>query len=300
MQIQIVEADEIHSQAIALLKKAGHKVLIGKLPEASKKNVEVIFIRTYTQADSNFLKSYPNLKYLLRAGVGLDNIDLDYCNNQKITVLNSPGANANAVAEMVVAQMIFLLRHFSEQSSLLYQKKWRNRKYIGTEISGKTIGLVGCGAIGRLVANKLANFQVKTILGYDPFLGKEDLMKSQIMKVELKAVIQQADLISLHLPLNKQTANLFTLAQFKLMKQSSYIINTSRGGIINETDLIDALKKGIISGAALDVFENEPHPRPELLELRNVILTPHLAGFTNEADKEMSLIPARRFLALTE
>jgi len=241
MLIQIVEPTEIHSQALALLKKNGHQLIIDEPTLAQIKTLEAIFIRTYTQANRSFLEKYPNLKYLLRAGVGLDNIDLNYCKSQKITVINSPGANANAVAEMVIALATLLLRNFAPQNYLLTKKKWRERNLIGFEIKNKTIGLVGCGAIGKLVSKKLANYEVKQILGFDPFLNQEELIKYGIIKTELEDLINKADIISLHLPLNKQTINLFSLPQLKKMKKTASIINTSRGGIINETDLISDL-----------------------------------------------------------
>lgn len=297
MLVYLTEPEGIHPAARKTLSKNGHRVLIKKnLSPSEKKRVEVLFIRTYTIINNKFLNDFPNLQFVLRAGVGLDNVDLQACQKRKIKVINAPGSNANAVAEFVVGLMILLLRNFDLQKNLLKKGGWREKELIGKEITGKTIGLIGCGAIGKLVTEKLQPFQPQKILGFDPFLDRKTLASLKIRKCGFNYLLKNADLVSLHLPLTPKTKNIVSLKELRMMKKTSYLINTSRGGIINEKDLITALKEEIISGAALDVFENEPKIKKEFLTLKNLLATPHLASYTQEADEAMAVMPVKRFL----
>lgn len=302
MYIFITEKNEIYKEAIDLLRKNKLKVILDiKEANYKKDKINAVFIRTYTKVDKNFLDNFPNLKFILRAGVGLDNIDVNECYKRRITIINSPGANANSVAEFVIGLIILLLRNFAPQSLMFKNKKWRKKEFIGRELKNRTIGIVGCGAIGRILAQKLEAFQVKKILGYDPYLDELSLLKYKIIKTEkLRDLLQASDVVSLHLPLTKETKNFITKKEIEQMKRDSYLINTSRGGIINEKDLIWALKNNIIKGAAIDVFENEPQIKKEFLELKNVILSPHIAGYTEEADREISLMPVKKFLEMVK
>jgi D-3-phosphoglycerate dehydrogenase len=173
MLIYITEYGGINKKAIDLLIQNGHIVLSEEPSTEKKKEVDVLFIRTYTTINSEYLEAYPNVKYILRAGVGLDNIDLEECKKRNIQVINAPGSNANAVAEFVIGTIIQLSRKISIQSALLKKGEWREKKYIGSELTGKTIGLVGCGAIGKLISYKLQVFGVAHILGYDPYLDEK-------------------------------------------------------------------------------------------------------------------------------
>jgi len=292
MKVFLAELKEIHPKAIKLLKTNGLEVVYDK----KNKDIEVVFIRTYTRVDKFFLNNFPNLKYILKAGVGLDNIDLEECQKRNIKVINAPGSNANSVAEFVIALMIMVLRNFPLQVNLLLSGKWRNLREKGFEIKDKVIGLIGCGAIGKLIAKKLKSFEVKKILGYDPYLDEKILKSYGIKKTDFLSLLKNSDIVSLHLPLTEETKNLIGKKELKMMKKNSYLINTSRGGIINESDLIWALKNNIIKGAALDVFEGEPKIKKEFLSLKNVILTPHIAALTEEADEVMSVEPVKKFL----
>lgn len=297
MNIFIAEPNEINSQAIDLLKINKHRVFI----KSFKKNIiEVIFLRTYISANKQYLSGFPNLKYILKAGVGLDNIDLNYCKTKNITIFNAPASNSNAVAEFVLSTMIMLLKKTSQQINELKEGHWRNKLFQGEELKNKIVGIVGCGAIGKLLAKKLSGCDVKKIIGYDPYLDKNTLKQFNIIKSSLDYLICNSDIITLHLPLTKDTKDLISKIEFKMMKKNAYIINTSRGGIVNEKDLVFALKKNIISGAALDVFEDEPNILKDLTKLPNIILTPHIAAYTYEADKQMSIIPVQRFLEFTD
>ncbi len=296
MLIYITEPNEIHNSAKEILIRNGHKVIEAEPLLEDKKKVEAIFIRTYTTVNNSLLTDFPRLKFILRAGVGLDNIDTDLCKKKGIQILNSPGANANSVAEYVVCIMIMMLRHIGEQNKLLTEHKWRDKNHQGEDLKGRVIGLVGCGFIGKLLADKLQGFEVKKILGYDPFIDEETMAKNHIVKADLETILETSDIISLHLPLLKETKDIISLTQLKKMKKNSYIINTSRGGIINEEDLIYVLRENLIAGAALDVFENEPKINKNFLNLKNIFLTPHIAGYTKEADIMMSIAPVKRFL----
>jgi len=295
MKILLPEITEINQQALELLRKNGHQ-LFSSTKQIPAAEIEVLFIRTYTRADKKYLDLFPKLKYLLRAGVGLDNIDLEECKKRNIIVFNAPGSNANAVAEFVIGIILVLLRNIINQAEKIKKNSWRSKIWQGNEIVGKTLGLVGCGAIGKLLAQKLGNFGLKSILGYDPYLDEKTLAKNGITKTDLKTLISSSDIISLHLPLTEQTRNLIGLKEIRTMKKTTLLINTSRGGIINETELIKALKNNLIRGAALDVFETEPNVRKSLLVLKNLVATPHIAGYTREADFQMAILPVNRFL----
>jgi D-3-phosphoglycerate dehydrogenase len=296
MKFLIFENQEIHPKAIQILKKHGFAVQTELSSTENKKEIEAFLIRSYTKITPSLLDEYPNLKYVLRAGVGLDNVDVNACVKRGIKVINSPGSNANAVSELVVCFIILLLRRIPVQINLLRNGGWRSKKEIGSELKNKIIGFIGCGAIGKLVTEKLLNFGVKEILAFDPYLDKATLKKRNASKCELDEVLKNSDIITLHLPLNTETRNLINKEKLALTKEGACIINTSRGGIINEEDLVKALKSGHIGGAALDVFENEPDFRKEFLEFPNVILTPHIGGFSQEGDEAMATQVVENFL----
>lgn len=298
MLIYIPQEKEINSLALVELKKAGHKVLTGHISKNDRKKVEVIFVRTYINVDKNYLDDFPNLKYILKATVGIDNIDSNQAKKRNIKIINAPQSNSNAVAELVVCFMLMLLRNTRQQSHRLRNGQWRGKELMGEELRGKTVGFIGCGAIAKSVAYKILAFDIGKIIGFDPYLDEKTLKTYGIKKVELNNLIKNSDIISLHLPLTKETKNLITLKEIKTMKKNAYIINTSRGGIVNESDLILALQDKIIAGAALDVFENEPNLNPKLLTLNNIILTPHIGAYTYTADEEMSMVPVKNFLSL--
>lgn len=299
MIVFVTEPDEIDSQALALLRQGGHELITDKgQVESRAQEIEVLFVRTYTQVTKELLAIYPKLAYVLRAGVGLDNIDTAECKARGIQVINSPGANANAVAEYVVATALVGLRKMPQQEALLRSGQWRNREYMGSEIKNKTLGLVGCGNVGKLVAQKLSSFGLKEIVGYDPYLTEAQFADAGIRKAELAEVITSADILSLHVPLVPETRHLIGTKEFAAMKRGALLINAARGGVVDEPALVKAVASGQLSGAALDVFETEPHVLPELLSLPGVVLTPHIGGYTYEADREVSLAPARELVRL--
>ncbi len=297
MIIYVTEADEIEGEALEMLKQSGHELLIDKESALAKATtVGALYVRTYTQVTVEFLDQFPNTKYVLRAGVGLDNIDTKECQKRGIVVINSPGANANAVAEYVVAGAISILRNFAAQQESLRQGAWRKKEFMGVEFKGRTLGLVGCGNVGQLIAHKLSSWDLKEIIGYDPYLTKEQLSATGIRKCELDEVVSESDVLSLHVPLIPETKHLINRDAFGRMKAGSVLINAARGGVVDEVALIEALKEGHISGAVLDVFEHEPDVAQELLAFSNLVATPHIGGYTHEANKEVSLAPVRELL----
>ena len=285
-KILIAEPQEIASEAILMLQSNGYDV-VNSLKNADAKNIEGLFIRTYTKVTLEYLDQFPELRFILRAGVGTDNIDLEECKVREIRVFNAPGSNANAVAEYVLAMMLLLLKRIPQQIEQIKSNQWRDVDSMGTDLQGKVVGLVGCGAIGKSLANKLQAFGV-SLLGYDPYLDSETLQKYSIKKCNLQDLLKNADLISLQLPLSLETKEMFGKKEFMQMKKGSILINVSRGELIKEDELLWALKNQVIAGAALDVVSNEPNINKELLNVPNLIVTPHIAGFTKEANTLMA------------
>jgi D-3-phosphoglycerate dehydrogenase len=298
MNIAVFEQSSLHPDALNLLRQSGH-TLIPVTSDNLKLNpeIECLFIQTYTQVDKQLLHYFPQVKYVLRSGVGLDNVDVAYCKTKGIQVFNSPGSNANAVVEYVLGTMFHTLRQVDVQRQLLNQGQWRASQYLGRELKNQTVGIVGCGAIGQLLAKNLKNLGVKSILGFDPFKTAEDWQEIDAQPVSWTELISNADIISLHMPLTVETRGLIGLSELRQMKPSAYVINTARGGILNEDDLIIALERNWIAGAVLDVFETEPQVKDRLLKMNTILATPHIAGYTKEAQRAMAVQVAERFLA---
>lgn len=299
MIIYVTEPKEIEPEALELLRMGGHTVVTTPEEAAKAQHVEALFIRTYTTVDATLLEQFPSVRFVLRAGVGLDNVDMALCKSRGIEVINSPGANAHAVAEYTVASVLYLLRFIDEQRNSLRSGGWRLPSHIGSELRGKTVGLLGCGNVGRLIAHKLSTWELNECLGYDPYLSQEQLAAVGIRKVEKDELLKRSDIVSLHLPLTPETAHTINAEAFQCMKPSALFINAARGGVVDEAALLEALAQKRIAGAALDVFEHEPQVGDELKRCERVILTPHIAGYTHEANREVSLSPVREFLKRT-
>lgn len=228
------------------------------------------------------LRNAPNLKIISRVGVGLDSVDLLEARRRNIAVAYTAEAPALAVAELTIGLMLNLLRKISQSDRFMREGHWK--RFFGGRIGGATIGIIGCGRIGKLVAKRLQVFDPKQILVYDIKPVKVD----GVVQVPLDLLLQESDVISLHTPLTKQTVNLINNASFKLMKSNSLIINTARGGIINEADLLAALNNNTIQGAAIDVFEQEPYTGP-LSQLNNCILTSHMGSMSFDCRTRMEI-----------
>ena len=245
-----------------------------------------VFIRNRTGIDQELLDSAPGLRVVGRLGVGLDNIDLDGCAGAGVTVLPAVGANAVSVAEYVIGAMLVLVRGVYDMTPSMVAGEWPRQGHAsGHELLGKTLGLVGLGSIARQVATRAAAFGMG-ILAFDPFLPDDDAAWGTVGKVELETLLSTSDVVSLHVPLGEGTRDLIDAAALASMKPTAVLVNTSRGGIVDETALAAALRRGSIAGAALDVFSTEPlgpEPAATFAGVPNLLLTPHLAGNTEEA-----------------
>lgn len=263
-------------------------------------DAEALIVRNRTRVDAAVLDAAPALRVVGRLGVGLDNIDVAACEARGIGVIPATGANAGAVAEYVIGTAMALLRQAYTRSAETAAGKWpRTALSNGREISGKTLGLVGFGGIGQLTA-RLAQGLGVTVIAYDPMFDAESAVwgKTGVACRTLDEVLTQSDIVSLHVPLTEQTRNLIGKAALAKMKKTSVVINTSRGGIVDEAALADALRSGRVGGAAIDVFDQEPLPVGSALsDAPNVILTPHIAGVTTESNTRVSALIAERVAA---
>ncbi len=291
MAIRVHVNDPLDDEAMALLRsKEGLEVtsehlskedLIKIMPE-----VEVLVVRSATKVTADVIEAGERLKIIARAGVGLDNIDLEKAKEKGITVLNTPGASAASVAELAIGMMFALSRHIARGTMDLKEGKWTKKQLKGVELSGKTLGIVGFGKIGREVAKRALGLGMN-VLAYDPFVKETDM---DVKLVDLDELYKNSDYITLHVPLTPETKHMINKETIEKMKDGVYIINCARGGVVDEKALLEALKSGKVAGAGLDVFETEPPAtdvEKELLSLPNVVATPHIGASTKEAQKRV-------------
>ena len=238
---------------------------------------DVAVVRSRTKIRQPLIDVCPNLKLIVRGGVGLDTIDVEYARGKGITVKNTPLASSDSVAELAIGYMFMMARSLYKASETMKAEKWEKKAFNGDEIGGKTLGLVGVGNIGKATARRAAALGM-TVVAYDPFV--KELAEAKL--VSLDELLAQADYISLHLPKTKESANMIGAEQFAKMKTGVRIINCARGGIINEDALYEALTGGKVAAAALDVFAEEPPSDWKLLKLDNVIGSPHIGAATKE------------------
>jgi len=253
------------------------------------KDFRALIVRNQTPVTSTLLAAAQNLKVVGRAGVGLDNIDVEYASKSGILVTYTPDQNAISAAELSIGLMLSLVRSIPSANHDTKDGHWSRQQFVGMELYGKTLGIVGAGKIGYLTAKRAQAFGMN-ILAYDPFLSQDNIYLSELHAelVELDELLTRADIVSCHLPATPQTIGLMGSDRFKKMKPTAYFINTSRGEVVCEADILQALKAKKIAGAALDVRAMEP-PRPgELETLPNVLLTPHIAAFTREAQERVT------------
>lgn len=240
-----------------------------------------LIIRSATTINGPLLEMAPQLKLVIRAGEGTDNIDKKLCGLKGVKVANTPGANGNSAAEHAIALIFALLRKTSGAHASLKRGEWEKTKFQGNELTGKTVGILGFGRIGQTLAKRISGFEPHVLFS-DPFVQKSDLSFAQKSSVE--EIFKKADIISLHTPLMPETKGMVNKSLLSLMKTSAILINASRGEIINQNDLIEHLAQNKIRGAGLDVFDKEPlDPNSPLLQMENVVLTPHLGASTDEA-----------------
>ena len=247
-----------------------------------------ILIRSATKLTADILENCSNLKVIGRAGVGVDNVDLDVATKNKILVMNTPLGNLEATAELTVGLMFSLFRHIHNANASTHEGKWEKAKFMGTELKGKTLGIVGFGNIGQRVAEicKVIGMQILT---NSNSASDEDLNSFGAKKVSTEELISSSDVLSLHTKLNDQTKNMLNKESIATMKSSSVIINCARGGLINESDLKDALNNDVIAGAAIDVYETEPATENVMFGAKNLLLTPHLGASSKEAQSNVAI-----------
>ncbi|MHB8158010.1 MAG: hydroxyacid dehydrogenase [Desulfocucumaceae bacterium] len=255
---------------------------------------DAIIVRNQTKVTERLIASAPGLKVVGRLGVGLDNIDLGACKKAGAEVVFARNANAISVVEYVFAAMLSFSRQQHKATEDVKKGNWSRKKFTLSELYGKTLGLIGVGEIGTRLAARARAFGMN-ILGHDPFLAPYEVAITEfgVSMTSLENLLSESDFISLHVPLNENTRNFINKETLALMKPTACIMNTSRGGIISEQDLYEALKNERIAGAALDVLSKEPPQASPLLELDNVILTPHIAGLTEEAQVRTSVLVAK-------
>lgn len=268
------------------------------LPELWKEPAELlkrigdfraIIVRNQTQVTASLLKAGKKLVVVGRAGVGLDNVDVDAATQAGILITSTPDQNAISVAELAMGLMLSLARMIPVANQDTKDGNWRRQQFLGTELYGKTIGIIGAGKIGYLTARRAQSFGMK-VLAYDPYISRDNVLLSELNAelVSLDDLLTRADIVSSHLPATPETIGLLNAKCFERMKSTATFINTSRGEVVVENDLLNALKSGRIAGAALDVRSTEPPQASELESLPNLILTPHVAAFTHEAQDRVT------------
>ena len=231
------------------------------------------------------MDSAPGLKVISRYGVGVDRVDLAAAKARNVVVCNTPGANSQAVADLTFALLLCAARKVPVLNKKMLEGQWP--RSIGTELYEKTIGILGLGAVGKAVARRAAGFSMK-IIAYDPFIDRQYAAANGIFEADFDAVIREADFLCLHMPLNGETRHIISADVMKAMKKEAIIVNTARGGLIDEGAAYEILSSGHLGGMALDVYEAEPTPRLPLFDLENVVLTPHTASHTRESTENMA------------
>ena len=288
MSVKILITDPLSDKGLDLLRNESFDVIYKPNPSLEElfilvNDIEGWLIRSGTKITKDLIENARKLQIIGRAGVGTDNIDIEFATSKGIIVMNVPDGNTISAAEHTMAMMMSLSRNIYLGHSGLMKGEWNRSSLVGNELQNKTLGVVGLGKIGREVIKRSLSYNMN-ILGFDPYVNKEQFNEEEVKIVDLDFLIKNSDFITLHLPINKNTKNLFDYNKIEKMKKTSRIINVARGGIINEIDLTKALNRGSIAGAAIDVFENEPIDiNNPLITARNILLTPHLGASTIEA-----------------
>ena len=252
----------------------GENDLLGQLDDV------VAIITGLEPVTGKVINSAPRLRVIVKHGIGVDNIDLDAAKEKGVIVANSPGTNREAVADLVFGLMLSLARKIPQSDRQVREGKWP--KVFGQSVWGKTLGIIGLGVIGKSVAQRAKGFNMK-VLAFDKYWDEEFASANGIIRSEVDEILKESDFVTLHVPLMKETRNLIGEKQLSIMKPTAYLINAARGGVVDEDALYKALKEGRIAGAGIDVFSTEPPTQSPLLGLQNVILTPHMGGFTDGA-----------------
>ena len=292
---KVLISDALSPAAVQIFKDRGIEVdfqpTLGKDKEKLAEligNYDGLAIRSATKVSAKILEKAKNLKVIGRAGIGVDNVDIPAATARGIIVMNTPFGNSITTAEHAISLMLALARQIPEADTSTRAGKWEKNKFMGVEIFSKTLGIIGCGNIGSIVADRAIGLKMK-VIAYDPFLSEERARDLGVEKVELDALFKRADFITLHTPLTEKTKNIIDAAAIKKMKKGVRIVNCARGGLVDEAALAEALKSGQVAGAAFDVFVDEPATANPLFSLPNVVCTPHLGAATSEAQENVAL-----------
>ena len=296
MTFKVLISDKIFEEGIKLLEEKGYQVTRAwdtpktELPKIIA-DYDVLIVRSATKVKGELLDNAKKLKVIGRAGEGLDNIDFEKVNSLGIALVNTPHVSYMSVAELTIGHLLALARSIVQGTISLREGKWEKEKLIGTEVNGKTIGIIGCGYIGKTVERLAISLGMNV-------LGVEECVYDRF--VPLAEMLPQADFITIHVPLTPHTKHMISTNEFNMMKDGVMLIDCSRGGVVNQEALYQALVSGKVKGAALDVFEEEPPKSSKLLALNNVIATPHVGAQTQEAQLKASVQIAKRVIEALE
>ena len=284
---RILVSEELAESGLAKMRAAGHEVdvRVGLSPDELRqaiKGAHALVVRSATNVDDELLAAGPDLIVVGRAGVGLDNVDIEAATRRGVMVANAPESNIVSAAEHTMAMLLAVARNVPQAHAALVQGRWERSKWEGVELFDKVLGVAGLGRIGKLVAQRAAGFGMR-IMAYDPYVSEERARAMNIELVDLDTLVEQSDFLTIHLPKTKETGGLIDAAAMARAKNSLRIINVARGGIVDEADLADAVKNGVIAGAALDVFSKEPMTDSPLFGIDGIVVTPHLGASTTEA-----------------
>lgn len=295
--MKVLVAEPISDEAVELMKKEGIEVdirtdLSKKELISAIKDYEGLIVRSQIKVDKEILEAAENLKIIGRAGVGVDNIDVETATQKGIVVVNAPGGNTISTAEHAIALMFAAARKIPQADRSLKEGKWDRKKFVGIELRGKTVGVIGLGRIGFEVAKRCKALEMN-VIAYDPYVPAERAEKIGVKLVDFETLLRESDIITLHVPKTKETAGMIGRKEIEKMKDRVIIINAARGGLIDEVALYEALKSGKVYAAGIDVFEKEP-PSPDnpLIKHENAITTPHIAASTEEAQLSVGMIVA--------
>jgi D-3-phosphoglycerate dehydrogenase len=301
--MKVLISDSMSAKAVEIFKSAPGidvDVITNLKPDELKariKDYHALVVRSATKADAGLIAAADNLKVIGRAGTGVDNVDVPAATRRGIVVMNTPGGNTVTTAEHAVAMLVALARKIPQATASMKSGKWDKKKYEGTELTGKTLGILGVGNIGSVVASRAQGLRMN-VISFDPYISEEQADKLGITLVTLDELYAKSDFLSIHVPLTAETRNLVNAEAIKKMKKGARVINCARGGIVDELALAEAIKAGHIAGAAFDVFSKEPPEADNpLIGLDEVILTPHLGASTYEAQENVALAIANQIVA---
>jgi D-3-phosphoglycerate dehydrogenase len=303
---RVLISDKLEAPGLDLLRQAGIELderagLTGAALQEAVRAADGIIIRSGTRITADVIEDPGRLRAIVRAGVGVDNIDVAAATRKGIVVMNTPSGNTVSTAEHTITLLLALARHLPAADQSIHQGKWERSKFVGTQLAGKTLGIIGLGRVGREVARRAAGLDLK-VVGFDPFLAPERAAQLGIESVVgLDQLLPRCDFLTVHTPLTDETRDLIGAAQLAQLRRGAGVVNCARGGIINEEALADALRSGHVAGAALDVFVQEPPPPDHpLLKLPNVVVTPHLGASTVEAQASVAREAAQLLIDFLE